>query len=344
MKITQDKVVELDYKLVVNGETIDQSEPGDPLIYLHGHGGIIPGLERALEGRGVTDNFSVTVQPEDGYGVRDEENIDELGREAFDDDIEVGSTYYAQDEDGGVVPFTVLGIDGDTVKVDFNPPLAGEVLNFDVTVLSVRDATPEELEHGHAHSAGMHDHDEEADVLTIDAAEVGEPETAATGDTMTMKIAADKVVELDYKLTVNGETVDQSEPGEPLTYLHGHSNIIPGLEQAIEGRSAGETLQVTVQPEDGYGPRDEDNMDELDRADFEDDIEVGMTYYAQAEDGSVLPFTVLSLDGDTVKVDFNPPLAGEVLNFEVTVLSVRDATTEELEHGHAHSAGMHDHE
>ncbi|MFB9993728.1 peptidylprolyl isomerase [Deinococcus oregonensis] len=159
-----------------------------------------------------------------------------------------------------------------------------------------------------------------------------------------MKIAQDKVVELDYTLTVDGEIVDRSEPGDPLTYLHGHSNIIPGLEQAIEGRAAGETLQVTVQPEDGYGPRDEENMDELDRADFEDDIEVGSTYYAQAEDGSVLPFTVLSMNGDTVTVDFNPPLAGQVLNFDVTVLSVRDATAEELEHGHAHSAGMHDHE
>ncbi|WP_064015997.1 FKBP-type peptidyl-prolyl cis-trans isomerase [Deinococcus puniceus] len=159
-----------------------------------------------------------------------------------------------------------------------------------------------------------------------------------------MTIAQDKVVELEYTLTINGEIRDRSEPGEPLTYLHGHSNIIPGLEQAIEGRSAGDTLQVTVQPEDGYGPRDEDNTDELDRADFEDDIEVGMTYYAQAEDGSVLPFTVLSIDGDSVKVDFNPPLAGQVLNFDVTVLSVRDATTEELEHGHAHTAGMHDHD
>ena len=159
-----------------------------------------------------------------------------------------------------------------------------------------------------------------------------------------MNITQDKVVELDYKLTVNGEIVDQSETGEPLVYLHGHSNIIPGLESALEGKAAGESLQVTVQPEEGYGPRDEDNIEDLSRDDFEDDIEVGETYYAQAEDGSVLPFTVLKVEGDAVQVDFNHPMAGMVLDFDVTVLAVRDATPEELEHGHAHADGDHDHE
>lgn len=122
-----------------------------------------------------------------------------------------------------------------------------------------------------------------------------------------MNITQDKVVELDYVLKVDGEVVDQSEAGEPLTYLHGHSNIIPGLERALEGKKAGDSLHVTVQPEDGYGERDEDNVEDLDRADFDDEVEVGATYYAQAEDGSVLPFTVVDVDGDTVKVDFNPP-------------------------------------
>ncbi|CAM4344157.1 FKBP-type peptidyl-prolyl cis-trans isomerase [Deinococcus marmoris] len=159
-----------------------------------------------------------------------------------------------------------------------------------------------------------------------------------------MNIEQDKVVDLEYKLTVKRVVVDQSEPGEPLTYLHGHSNIIPGLEKALEGKSEGDTMQVTVQPEDGYGERDEDNTEELAREDFEDDIEIGETYYAQAEDGSVIPFTVMELNGDMVKVDFNPPLAGEVLNFDVTVVGVRDATAEELEHGHAHTPDMMDHE
>ncbi|GGR78156.1 FKBP-type peptidyl-prolyl cis-trans isomerase [Deinococcus sedimenti] len=159
-----------------------------------------------------------------------------------------------------------------------------------------------------------------------------------------MNITQDKVVELDYKLTVNGEIIDQSEPGEPLVYLQGHSNIIPGLERALEGKTVGDELQVTVQPEDGYGERDEENIDELSREDFEDDVEVGATYYAQAEDGSVIPFTVMSVDGEKITVDFNPPLAGMVLNFDVKVLNVRDATPEELDHGHAHSDGDHDHE
>ncbi|WP_034386850.1 peptidylprolyl isomerase [Deinococcus sp. YIM 77859] len=159
-----------------------------------------------------------------------------------------------------------------------------------------------------------------------------------------MNITQDKVVEIDYVLKVDGEVVDRSEPGEPLVYLHGHNNIIPGLERALEGKKAGDSLHVTVQPEEGYGERDEDNVDELDRADFDDEVEVGATYYAQAEDGSVLPFTVVGIEGDRVQVDFNPPLAGQVLNFDVTVRHVRDATPEELEHGHAHLPGMHEHE
>ncbi|MVN85327.1 peptidylprolyl isomerase [Deinococcus sp. HMF7620] len=159
-----------------------------------------------------------------------------------------------------------------------------------------------------------------------------------------MNITQDKVVELEYTLTVDGEVIDQSEGGEPLVYLHGHSNIIPGLERALEGKGAGDALQVTVAPEDGYGERDEDSVEDLSREDFEDDVEVGATYYAQSEDGSVIPFTVLAVDGETVQVDFNPPLAGMTLNFDVKVLSVRDATAEELDHGHAHAEGDHHHD
>lgn len=157
-----------------------------------------------------------------------------------------------------------------------------------------------------------------------------------------MNISENKAVEIEYTLTVNGEVVDQSESGEPLTYLQGHGNIIPGLEQALDGKAAGDHLQVTVQPEDGYGERDEEAIQVIAREDFDDDIEVGATYFAQAEDGSVTPFTVISLEGDDVTVDFNPPLAGEVLHFDVTVKSVRDATADELEHGHAHGDDAHE--
>lgn len=158
-----------------------------------------------------------------------------------------------------------------------------------------------------------------------------------------MNITQDKVVELDYKLTVHNEVIDQSEPGEPLVYLHGHSNIIPGLERALEGKGAGDALQVTVSPEEGYGSRDPEAVEDLAREDFDDDIEIGSTYYAESEDGTVIPFTVIAVEGDKVRVDFNPPLAGETLHFEVKVLSVRDATAEELEHGHAHLPDMEDH-
>ena len=160
-----------------------------------------------------------------------------------------------------------------------------------------------------------------------------------------MNISTDKVVEIEYTLTVDGEVVDQSEPGEPLAYLQGHGNIIPGLETALAGKVVGDHLQVTVSPEDGYGERDDEAVQVIAREDFDDDIEVGATYFAQAEDGSVTPFTVMALDGDDVTVDFNPPLAGETLNFDVTIISVRDATPDELSHGHPHGVdGMEDDE
>lgn len=157
-----------------------------------------------------------------------------------------------------------------------------------------------------------------------------------------MHIAKDKVAEIDYILRVEGEIVDRSEEGEPLTYLHGHGNIIPGLEKALEGKSAGDQVKATVTPEEGYGVYDEENTDQLDLADFDDDVEVGATYFGETDGGELVPFTVLGLSGDKVEVDYNHMLAGETLEFEVTVRSVRDATPEELEHGHAHFDGMDD--
>lgn len=149
-----------------------------------------------------------------------------------------------------------------------------------------------------------------------------------------MRITQNKVVELDYVLRVGGEIVDQSDPDEPLAYLHGHNNIIPGLEKALEGKSVGDSFQVTVPPEEGYGERDEENVQVLPREDFEDDVEVGASYFAQSEDGSITPLTVVEVLPEGVKVDFNPPLAGETLDFQVTVRTIRDATPEELERGH----------
>ncbi|WP_293911038.1 peptidylprolyl isomerase [Deinococcus sp.] len=157
-----------------------------------------------------------------------------------------------------------------------------------------------------------------------------------------MNISQDKVVEIEYTLTVGGEVVDQSESGEPLAYLQGHGNIIPGLESALAGKAPGDKVQVTVQPEDGYGERDDEAVQVIDLEDFDDDVEVGATYFAQAEDGSVTPFTVMSMEGEDVTVDFNPPLAGEVLHFDVNIISVRDATADEITHGHPHGEGGHE--
>ena len=155
-----------------------------------------------------------------------------------------------------------------------------------------------------------------------------------------MQISKDHVAEVEYTLRIDGELIDQSEPGEPLVYLHGHGNIIAGLENALEGKSTGDSLSVTVAPADAYGEYDEENTDQIDLSDFDDDVEVGATYFGETDDGELVPFTVLGLNGDKVEVDYNHMLAGETLDFEVKVLSVRPATDEELEHGHAHYDGL----
>jgi FKBP-type peptidyl-prolyl cis-trans isomerase SlyD len=122
-----------------------------------------------------------------------------------------------------------------------------------------------------------------------------------------------------------------------LSYIHGAGNIIPGLESALSGKSSGDKLKVSVNPEQGYGARNDALIQELPRKVFEgiDDIQEGMQFQAQSEQGTQV-ITVTNVDGDRITVDGNHPLAGQVLNFEVEVDSVRDATAEEIEHGHVH--------
>jgi len=161
MTITQDKVVLIDYTLKnSDGETIDSSEGDVPLAYLHGAENIVTGLERELEGKKVGDSLNVVVKPEDGYGIHNEELIGAVPRDMFesDMDIEVGMSFQAE-TDQGVQMVSVVGLSDEEVTVDGNHPLAGETLHFDVTVCEVRDATKEELEHGHVHSEGCdHQH------------------------------------------------------------------------------------------------------------------------------------------------------------------------------------------
>ena len=160
-----------------------------------------------------------------------------------------------------------------------------------------------------------------------------------------MQIAKDSVVSIEYRLHLgDGKIIDESEPGDPLVYLHGYEEIVPGLEKALEGKKAGESLKVVVEPKDGYGEYDPDGVEEVPREDFPADMELeaGGIVSATDEDGDDVEFLVKEVRPKTVVIDFNDPMAGKTLHFEVTVREVRAATKEELEHGHAHAPG-HEH-
>lgn len=159
-----------------------------------------------------------------------------------------------------------------------------------------------------------------------------------------MQIGKEKVVTIDYTLTDDqGEILDTSQGQEPLTYMHGAGSIIPGLEAALEGKAAGDKLQVKVAPADGYGERDEELVQAIPRNRFPGgDISVGMRFHAQGSAGSQA-VTVVAVDDRNVTVDANHPLAGVTLSFDVQVREVRQATEDELKHGHVHGKGGHHH-
>lgn len=162
-----------------------------------------------------------------------------------------------------------------------------------------------------------------------------------------MEIANDKVVIIDYTLTDDhGNVIDTSEGRGALAYLHGAGNIVPGLENALAGKTAGDEMAVAVAPEEGYGRRDDSRTQAIPRDMFPTDepLEPGMRFHAQSPEGGMLIVTVVSVDGDNVIVDGNHPLAGMTLNFNVKVVDVRDATAEELEHGHVHGTDDQHHE
>jgi FKBP-type peptidyl-prolyl cis-trans isomerase SlyD len=161
-----------------------------------------------------------------------------------------------------------------------------------------------------------------------------------------MLIAANKAVSIDYTLTNDaGEVIDSSEGAAPLVYLHGASNIIRGLEKALEGKKVGDELSVSVEPEEAYGEFSAELVATLNRSMFEgvDELEVGMQFHASAPDGGMQIVTIRELDGDDVIVDGNHPLAGQRLNFKVKVVDIRDASAEEVAHGHVHGEGGHHH-
>ncbi|HEX8706299.1 MAG TPA: peptidylprolyl isomerase [Myxococcaceae bacterium] len=161
-----------------------------------------------------------------------------------------------------------------------------------------------------------------------------------------MKIGKDRVVELEYSLHLgDGQVIDSSEPGKPLSYLHGRGQIVPGLEGALEGLDVGEAKKVVVAPAQGYGEHDARGLQEVPRTMFPANAELspGMRLAAQTDGGEVIPIGIHEVKGQTVIVDLNHPLAGKTLHFDVTVRGVRDATAEELTHGHAHGPEGHEH-
>lgn len=162
-----------------------------------------------------------------------------------------------------------------------------------------------------------------------------------------MTITQSKVVSIHYKVadSDSAEVIDSSEGGEPMTYLHGAQNIIPGLEQALEGKTVGDELVVTVAPGDAYGEYSEDRVQEVPMEAFQEmeKVEPGMVVTAQSGEGQI-NLIVTEVGEATVTVDANHPLAGKSLTFDVKVEAVRDASEEEIAHGHVHGAGGHHHD
>ena len=153
-----------------------------------------------------------------------------------------------------------------------------------------------------------------------------------------MQVSENKVVSIHYTLKNDaGEVIDSSEGREPLSYLHGAGNIIPGLEKALEGKDVGEHVDVSIAPEEAYGERNDALVQAVPRSAFEgvDEIQPGMQFQAQTPAGMQI-LTVVKVEGDEVVVDGNHPLAGETLHFSVDIADVREATEEEKSHGHVH--------
>ena len=161
-----------------------------------------------------------------------------------------------------------------------------------------------------------------------------------------MQIAKNTVVSMEYTLKNDGgEVIDQTGEGEAFSFIHGMGSIISGLEDALTGKAMGDTLAVSIPPEEGYGPRNDALTQNVPRAQFENagTVEVGMMFQTQGEDGAVSVVTVVGMDDENITVDANHPLAGQTLNFDVKIVEVREASQEEIEHGHVHGPHGHDH-
>lgn len=162
-----------------------------------------------------------------------------------------------------------------------------------------------------------------------------------------MNVKDDAVVTISYTLHDDeGELLDSSEETGNIAYLHGHGNIVDGLERALTGKRVGDTVEVTVDPADGYGEYDEELIMEVPRANMPTDVELelGMDFQIENEDREWQVVSVVDMDDESVTLDGNHPLAGETLHFKVKVEEIRAATAEELDHGHVHDEDGHHHE
>ena len=161
-----------------------------------------------------------------------------------------------------------------------------------------------------------------------------------------MTIKHNSAVSFHYTLTDDGgQQLDSSAGGEPLAYLHGAGNIVPGLENALEGKNIGDSMTVAVSAAEGYGESQPELIQEVPRESFQgvDDIQVGMQFEAQTGNGQSVPVTVTAVTEEFVTVDGSNHLAGKNMNFDVSITAVRDPTQEELDHGHIHGPDGHNH-
>ena len=155
---------------------------------------------------------------------------------------------------------------------------------------------------------------------------------------MSDKVQNDLVVTLDYKLFVEDELLESTDDGEPIQFLQGHGQIIPGLEQAVYNLKVGDTKKVVIEPDDAYGEYDPESLEVAKKEEFSEEVplDVGTFLDLRDDEDEVLSAQIVEADEETVTLDFNHPLAGKTLTFEITVTDLRPATEEELAHGHAH--------
>jgi len=161
-----------------------------------------------------------------------------------------------------------------------------------------------------------------------------------------MKVGKDKVVLMHYTLKNDaGDVIDSSDGADPLPFLQGHGNIIPGLESALEGSKVGDKLDGSIKPEEGYGERMKDAIQEIPSSALKgvEEVKVGMQLQSQDKDGNAFLVNVTKIEDDKITVDGNHPLAGQTLHFSVSIESIRKAEAEELSHGHVHADGQHNH-